>query len=77
MIAATGQLPDAMTSIVLSVLAILACGGLGALAGFGAVSAIGWNGVWGAIVAAVIGMVVANCAFALGAAILRRLGWLR
>jgi len=66
-----------MTSIVLSVLAILLCGGLGALAGFGAVSMIGWTGTWGAIVAAVIGMVVATFAFALGAAILRRLGWLR
>jgi hypothetical protein len=77
MIAATVQLPRAMTSIVLSVLAILLCGGLGAFAGFGAVSMIGWTGTWGAIVAAVIGMVVATLAWAGGAALLRRLGWLR
>jgi hypothetical protein len=77
MIAGTGQPPFAMTSIVLSVLAILLCGGLGAFAGFAAVSAIGWPGTWGALVAAVIGMVVATLAWALGVAVLRKLGWLR
>ena len=65
-----------MASIALSVLAILACGALGALAGFGAVSAIGWAGTGGAILAAVIGMVVATLTWATGVAILRKLGWL-
>jgi hypothetical protein len=66
-----------MTSIVLSVLGILVCGGLGALAGYGAVSAIGWTGTGGAIVAAVIGMVVATLAWVAGTTLLRRAGWLR
>lgn len=67
----------AMTSIVLSVFAILLCGGLGALAGFGLISAIGWSGVGGAIIAALTGMVVATLAWIAGAMVLRRLGWLR
>lgn len=66
-----------MKSIVLSVLAILVCGGLGAFAGSGAVSAIGWTGTGGAVVAAVIGMVVATLAWVAGAALLRKAGWLR
>jgi len=66
-----------MASIALSVLAILACGALGALAGFGVVSAIGGMGTAAAILAAVIGMFVATLAWAAGVALLRRLGWLR
>jgi hypothetical protein len=66
-----------MVSIALSVLAILVCGALGALAGFGVVAAIGWAGTGGAIAAAVIGMVVATLAWAAGVVLLRRLGWLR
>jgi len=67
----------AMASIAVSVLAILLCGGLGALAGFGLSSAIGWSGVGGAIVAALTGMVVATLAWIAGSMVLRRLGWLR
>jgi hypothetical protein len=64
-------------SITLSALAILACGSLGAFAGFGVVSALGWAGTPAAIVAAFVGMVVATLAWALGVVALRRLGWLR
>lgn len=66
-----------MASIALSVLAILACGALGALAGFGSILAIDGSGTGAAILAAVVGMVVATLAWAAGVALLRRLGWLR
>ena len=66
-----------MASIALSVFAILACGALGALVGFGVVSTVGWAGTGAAILAAAIGMVVATLAWAGGVAILRGLGWLR
>ena len=66
-----------MASIALSVLAILACGALGALAGFGVAASIGWAGTGAAILAAVIGMVVATLAWAAGVALLRKLRWLR
>lgn len=64
-------------TIALSVVFILLCGALGAFAGFALVSAAGWTGTWSAIVAAVVGMLVATLAWALGAALLRKLGWLR
>ena len=66
-----------MASIALSVLAILGCGALGALVGFGALSAIGWTGSGAAILAVVIGMVVATLAWAAGVALLRKRRWLR
>ena len=64
-------------SITLSALAILACGSLGAFAGYGVVTALGWTGTLAALVAALVGMVVATLAWALGVVALRRLGWLR
>jgi len=63
-----------MASIALSVLAILVCGALGALAGFAAVTAFGWSGPGAAIVAAVIGMVVASLAWAAGVVLLAKFG---
>jgi hypothetical protein len=66
-----------MASIAISVLAILLCGSLGALAGFGVVTALDWPGTGGAIVAAATGMVVATLSWAAGVATLRKLGWLR
>lgn len=64
-------------AIVISVLGILACGTLGALAGFGLIQAIGLAGTFGAIVAAASGMVVATAAWALGATLLKKAGLLR
>jgi hypothetical protein len=66
-----------VVSIALSVMSILLCGGLGAFAGFALVSAAGWTGIPSAIAATVVGMVVATLAWALGAALLRKLGWIR
>ena len=64
-------------SFALSVLAILACGSLGAFAGYAVVTALGWTDTPAALVAACVGMVVATLAWALGVAALRGLGWLR
>lgn len=66
-----------LSSIVPSFFAMLVCGGLGAVAGYAAVHALGWSGTLAAIVAVTLGMVVATLVFALGVAALRKLGWLR
>jgi hypothetical protein len=57
---------------MLSVLAILACGGVGAFAGLGLTRWVGLSGTWAALVATLVGMVVATAAFAVGVALLRR-----
>jgi hypothetical protein len=49
-----------MRSIILSVIAILICGLSGAVFAWTVVDALGWTGVGGAIVTAVIGMVTAT-----------------
>lgn len=60
-----------------SLLGILACGGIGGLAAWSAVSAWGIDGVPGAIVAAAIGMVAATALWVGATLLLRALGWLR
>lgn len=65
------------SGIALSVVAILACGTLGAGAGYAALALLGWGGVGGALVATFVGMVVATTAFALGSVLLRAAGLLR
>ena len=47
-------------SILASVLGIVASGLCGGLAGWSVISLVGWTGVGGALVAAVIGMAVAT-----------------
>ncbi|HEX4886340.1 MAG TPA: hypothetical protein VFX05_19515 [Casimicrobiaceae bacterium] len=47
------------SSLALSVLGILACGAVGAFAGFAIVHAFGWSGTGAALVAVVVGMAVA------------------
>jgi hypothetical protein len=64
-------------SILISVLGILACGALGAFAGFGLIHAIGVAGTFGAIIAVAAGMVVATAAWTLGATLLKKAGLLR
>ena len=56
-------------SHVLSGIAIIVCAGLGATAAWLIVSAIGWDGVGGAIAMTVVAMVLATLLFALGAAL--------
>lgn len=62
-----------MKSIVLSVLSIILCGGVGALAAWTLVLALGWTGVGGTIAMAILGMVIATIVFACGVALGRRL----
>ena len=64
-------------SILGSIVGILACGVLGGVAAFVLVAAAGVDGVPGALLAALIGMVVATALWAAGSSLLRALGWLR
>ena len=64
-------------AVIGSILGIFVCGLAGGLAAWSAVSALGLDGVLGAIVAAVIGMVVATALWAGGSTLLRVLGLLR
>jgi hypothetical protein len=50
--------------------AIIACGGLGGIAGYGLVHALDLSGVMGALVAAFAAMLVAAFAWAAGSAVL-------
>ena len=60
-----------------SILGILICGVGGGFAAWSAVTGWGIDGVLGAIVAAVIGMVVATALWAGGTSLMRVLGWVR
>lgn len=62
-----------MLSIALYIIAIIACGGLGGLAGWLASQALGWSGVPAALLAAAVGMVVAVAAWALGVVVYDRI----
>ena len=60
-----------------SILGIFTCGVAGGFAAWSAVTAWGVDGVAGAILAAVIGMVVATALWAGASTLLRTLGWIR
>ena len=60
-----------LLSVVASVVAILACGALGAGAGIGVRALLGLDGTAGALVALFVAMIVATVAWALGMAVLR------
>jgi len=60
-----------------SILGILVCGVAGGFVAWSAVTAGGIDGVFGAILAAVIGMIVATALWAGGSSMLRALGWIR
>ena len=64
-------------SMLGSILGILVCGVGGGFAAWAAVTALGIDGVLGAILAAVIGMVVATALWAGGTTLFRALGWVR
>ncbi len=64
-------------SILGSIVGIVICGAIGGVAAWAAVTALGWSGTLGSIVAAIIGMVVATAAWVVGAAVLRKLGMIR
>ena len=58
---------------VISVIAIVICGGAGALLAWLLVSALGWTGIAGALAMAVVGMVAATLLYAAGVALRRAL----
>jgi hypothetical protein len=60
-----------------SILGILVCGVGGGFAAWATVTAWEIDGVLGAILAPVIGMVVATALWAAGSSLLRALGWVR
>jgi hypothetical protein len=64
-------------SYVLSGIAILICGGIGAAMAWMIVSSIGWGGIAGALIATAIGMVLATALFVLGIFLARTLGYLK
>jgi hypothetical protein len=64
-------------AVIGSLLGIFVCGLTGGLAAWSAVSALDLDGALGAIVATVIGMVVATALWAGGSTLLRALGLLR
>jgi hypothetical protein len=66
-------LKKSIPSILLSLAAIIVCGGAGAIAAFVLVQAIGIGGVLGAFVAVVVAIAVATLLWALGVALLRSL----
>jgi len=66
-----------LVGVAQSVVSIIVCGALGAAAGYALRSQLGWSGVGGALVAVVVGMVVATAAWTLGSVVLRALGLIR
>ena len=64
-------------SIFVSFIGILICGVAGGFSAWMLVSNLGIDGVIGAFIAAVIGMIVAAALWAGGSALLRALGWMR
>ena len=64
-------------SLLGSILGIFVCGVAGGVAAWSAVNALGVGGVSGALLAAVIGMVIATALWAGGSSLLRALGWIR
>ena len=64
-------------SIFGSIIGILICGVTGGFAAWMVVSKLGIDGVIGACVAALMGMIVATALWAGGSWLLRTVGWLR
>jgi hypothetical protein len=66
-----------LASRLVSGVAVVLCGGAGAIAGFGLVRALGLPSLASAIVASIAGIVVATLFWILGVAVLRGLRWLK
>ena len=65
--------PRKLLLILLNVLAILLCGLAGGLAGFALMRGVGIDGIPGALLAALVAMVVASLTWAFGAIIVKTL----
>jgi hypothetical protein len=66
-----------VASIVGSILSIVVCGGVGGVTAWALVGALGLGGTLGAVVAAVVGMIVAVALWVAGSAALRAAGLIR
>jgi hypothetical protein len=66
-----------IVSLLLSLVAITCCGATGVLVAFAVVRALGVSGVVAAILAVLVGVLVATLMWAGGVALLRALRWLR
>ncbi len=64
-------------STVGSILGIVICGAVGGVTAWAIVTALGWSGSLGSLVAVIIGMVVATAAWIVGMALLHKLGVIR
>jgi hypothetical protein len=64
-------------AMVWNIIGILLCGGLGGFAAWALVTGMGLEGVFGAVAAAIIGMVIAVALWAGLTSLLRALGLLR
>ena len=62
-------LPGRALKVIPSLIVIIACGGVGAAAGWELVATVGWTGVGAALTAALVGMIVATFLFAAGIAL--------
>lgn len=69
--------PSRSGSILGSILGIIVCGGIGGFAAWGVVTQLGWQGLFGAIAAALIGMVVATAAWTALTLLLRKFRGMR
>jgi len=63
--------PSQRGSILGSLLGIVVCGGIGGIAAWTIVAQFGWNGIFGAIIATIIGMIVATAAWTAWTSLLR------
>ena len=66
-----------MRAIFNSIVLIIICGGIGGFAAWALVTTIGVDGTWGAILAAIVGMIISVAAFAGLTTLLRALRWIK
>ena len=66
-----------MNSVALNIFGIVFCGGLGGFAAWLFVTWLGMEGTFAAIVAAVLGTVIATAGFAAVTSLLRSQGWIK
>jgi hypothetical protein len=64
-------------SIVMSIFGIVVCGVLGGAFAWAIVATLGWTGTFGALLAAILGMVAAFLFWVGATSLIRALGWIR
>jgi hypothetical protein len=64
-------------SLVMSIVGIVVCGALGGVFAWAIVATLGWTGTFGALIAAVLGMVAAFLFWVGATSLIRAFGWIR